>query len=170
MGLANRAAQGIDSVASFLPEGIRAPLDRVTIRLRRGQVKVQRAQQTTARVQSVKSKASAKAKPKSKTETGTRRQPVLPGAVETPFIRPGETLILDLWIRAARPATIRNHPFTVRSRSVEREDAPWLAEEDRIQILAASSLSRYLPYVIVFAVTAAMLALVVWLASAGALS
>jgi hypothetical protein len=90
--------------------------------------------------------------------------------VETPYVRPGETLILDLWIRAARPATIRNHPYTIRSRSVEPENAPWLAEEDRVQILAASTLSRYLPYVIVFAVTAALLALDIWLASTGGLS
>jgi hypothetical protein len=165
VGLGGTIASGLNTLGMILPQSIRTPVVRLSSQIQSGQMKAVRARQVSDQASRVKSKTKAKTR-----TTGQRRVEPVPGSVETPAIRPGETVAVALGVRAIRASDVRNYPFSIHSRSVELEDAPWVVEESSARILAATGLLRYLPYVIVFAVTAALLILVVWLASSGGLS
>jgi hypothetical protein len=166
-GLGGSIAQTLGTVGAFLPASLRAPLDRMSGRIRGGQVKVQRAQQVSGRVTTAKSAVTSRTV--GRRQVSPQVETVQYGGPETPFVRPGESLALELVVRAARPGRVRHYPFSVSSRSVEQDGAPWVQEEGSVHIRAATGLRRFLPYVIVLAVTAVLLVLVVWLASTGGL-
>ena len=162
VGLGGAIASGLNTLGMILPQSIRTPVVRLSSQIQAGQMKAVRARQVSDQASRVKSKA--------KTRTANRRrvEPV-PGSVETPSVRPGETVALALVVRAIKASEVRDYAFSIHSRSVELQDAPWVVEESSARILATTGLLRYLPYLIVFAVTAALLILVVWLASGGGL-
>jgi hypothetical protein len=166
VGLGGAIASGLNTLGMILPQSIRTPVVRLSSRIQSGQMKVVRARQVSDQASRVKSKTKSKTKTRT---TGRRRVEPVPGSVETPSVRPDETMAVALVVRAIRASEVRTYPFSIHSRSIELEDAPWVVEESSARILAATGLFRYFPYLIVFAVTAALLILVVWLASSGGL-
>jgi len=168
VGLGGSVAGALTALGMLLPSSMRGPLMQMSSRMRSGQMKVQRVEQLPGRVTRVKSVASPRAKAKGQARPDVETS--LHTTVETPFVRPGETLAVDLLISAVSASKTRHYPFHVGSRSVEQGGASWLLEESSVRILAATGLRRYLPYLIVFAVAAAILVLVVWLAFTNGLS
>lgn len=159
VGVSGTIASALNSLGMMLPSSIRSPVVRLSSSIQSGQMKAVRARQLSDQASRVKSRKTPQAAAAS-----------VPGTVETPFIRPAETVEVDLQVRALKPGQVQRYPFSIRSRSIEPEDAPWVVEEGSVQIAAATGLSRYLPYLIVFAVTVVLLILVVWLANTSGLS
>jgi len=53
---------------------------------------------------------------------------------ETPYIKPSESLMVDMVITALHPYRTKRYNFTVTTRSVEQEEAPIVAEAGEIEI------------------------------------
>ena len=113
----------------------------------------------------VASTSKAKARPEAK--------PVSPKVVstwvQTPFVEPGETLAVDLFIRPVKSRQDEFYPFKVLSRSVEQEEAPLVIEEGSVQIAGASRFRRYSPYLLILVIAVVILFFAFFLASAGVL-
>ena len=166
VGFTGTIANSLNSLGMILPRSMRTPVVRLASQIQSGQMKAVRARQVSDQATRVKSMASSRTAPKGQGAPGGQTGP---GSVETPFAEPGETQVVDLLVRAIKPGTARQYAFSVRSRSIELEEAPWVVEEARVQISSAGGLARYLPYLFVLFVTAAILMLLVWLAVAGSL-
>jgi hypothetical protein len=165
VGVSGTIANALNSLGMMLPSSIRSPVVRLASQIQSGQMRAARAGRATDRASYFKRLASSRTEPKAKGPVEPRS-----GTVETPFVRPAETVDLDLEVRALKPGEARLYPFSISSRAIEVEDAPWVVEEGTVQISAASGLSRYLPYVIVLVITAVLLILVVSMASGNGLS
>jgi hypothetical protein len=90
--------------------------------------------------------------------------------VQTPFVQPGETLAIDLLIKAVTSDKSRHRLFRVFSCSVEQENGPLVVEECSVQIGGGFWTRRYLPYLIIAAAAIAILLLAFWLGSTGVLA
>lgn len=168
MRISGAIADLLNSVGMMLPPSVRAPLLRASSQLRRGRSTVRRTEQfpdRMARRMRVASTSKAKARPEAK--------PVSPKVVstwvQTPFVEPGETLAVDLFIRPVKSRQDEFYPFKVLSRSVEQEEAPLVIEEGSVQIAGASRFRRYSPYLLILVIAVVILFFAFFLASAGVL-
>lgn len=182
-GVPQRAEQAMRTGSAFagtltalgttLPRPLGAPLMRAASQLQQGQTRVRRAQRVPRRVASFGAKSGARAGP----QTGSAGQP--PGSAhrsaahvwaETPSLAPGEALTVDLLIRSASSSKDQHHTFEVVSRSVEGEEAPWVAAEGSVRIRGGFWARRFLPQFIIVALAVLALLLTAWGASAGVLA
>ena len=88
---------------------------------------------------------------------------------ETPSVRPGYTLAVDMVLRSVGSHEHRVRPFRVVSRSVSGTEAPLVIEEGTVEIRGGFWARRFLPPAALLAAGAALLALVAGLASTGVL-
>jgi hypothetical protein len=102
--------------------------------------------------------------------------------VQTPVVLPGESLSIDLAIKATgstrpprssgearRGGQGQDRPFQVFSRSVEQEQGPAVVEEGVVQIRGGFWTHPFLPYAVILVSALALLAFAFWLASGGVL-
>ncbi len=69
---------------------------------------------------------------------------------ETPYIEPGKSLTVDLWIEPIRPRRTRRYDFTVTARSVEQDDAPLVVEHGDLEIEQRMTIVRMVSYLTTF--------------------
>ena len=84
-------------------------------------------------------------------------------------MEPGETLTVDLIIRASGRARNRQHDFRVFSRPIDDPSVPLTVDTLRIQILGVRWWRWVWPFVLLFAIAAGVLAVVLQLANSGVL-
>ena len=88
---------------------------------------------------------------------------------ETPSVRPGFTLAVDMVLRSVGSHEHGVRPFRVVSRSVSGTEASLVIEEGSVEIRGGFWARRFLPHAALIAAGAALLALVAGLASTGVL-
>jgi hypothetical protein len=88
---------------------------------------------------------------------------------ETPSVRPGYTLAVDLVLRSVGSHEHQVRPFRVVSRSRDGTKAPLVIEEGNVEIRGGFWARRVLPLAILITAGAALLVLVAGLASTGIL-
>lgn len=88
-----------------------------------------------------------------------------PGWVETPFVQPGQTLAVDLFIDPLRPHDAETYFFTIKSRSLEQPEGPVVTEEGSIQIIGSTFFERYSPFLIALGFAALAIGLSMFLFS-----
>jgi hypothetical protein len=84
-------------------------------------------------------------------------------------VEPGETLTVDLIVRASGRARNRRHDFRVFSRSIDDPNAPLTVDNQRIRILGVGWWRWVWPFALVSVIAAAILAVVLQLANSGVL-
>ncbi len=162
-------ATWINSVASFLPFA-RTPLSRASGTLRRGEQQVSQVERSSRRAQAAKKLASpGELQPATSTSSpqtvaqssATPVQTVAPTWRQTPSVKPGETLTVDLQIQPPDGMTRANseqsnsdktqaewmHSFEVYSGSVERQEDARSAKMD-IRFVRLPWYSRYYPFIV----------------------
>lgn len=157
------AANALGSLGMLLPQAVRTPLLQAASSLRRGQSAATQAQRLSKRAGKVK-KPGARGKAPPGARAGVQVW------VQTPYVKPGAGLAVDLLVSLVQAAASADHTFQVISRSVEDQAAPDVIAEGHVRIARPSWFRRWLPYALILVVTAGILAFAVWLASTGVLS
>jgi hypothetical protein len=171
----------LSMIGSLLPRSVGIPLQQRASEIRRVQAQASYAQQVPNQMAWIKSSASravpGMAAPKP--AAGQPASPVAPGDealsdgvtwAQTPTVQPGETLAIELLIRSASPTSNQHHAYRIISRSADRMLAAPVAEESGAQIRGGFWARRFLPSTIIVVIMIALLLLVYWLASTGALA
>lgn len=147
-------------VGSFLPRSIGAPLIQASYKMTDVQYKAYQMERVSGQVGALRpgeraaGPAALAATPEATAAPSAPSQ-TLPATMSlnawspTPFVEPDQTLALELTIdparvRAPQPIEV---PFQVMSRSLDQENAPWVAENGIITV-AHTGLGRYLPLII----------------------
>jgi hypothetical protein len=175
MRIGSNVASALDSLGDLLPRSAGAPLRRAAGQIRRGQSSVRRAEQLPGRAiqtssQVMPRRATLQAAPG---QTSARPQPVVSfrqeaitpatasqtieqGWVETPFVEPGGTLVIDLSIDADNPYRSQTYPFVVESWALEQREDSLIVEESSVPIVKPTFLQRYSPFMVTVIVAAAI--------------
>ncbi len=90
-------------------------------------------------------------------------QTAMSGWSQTPFIEPGDTLMVDLVIMPTNPYRKQEYDFTVTSKAIGQEGAPLVDEHYVAQIKGVFWLWRYLLILAVILVAAMLVFGIVWL-------
>jgi hypothetical protein len=176
LGIGGLVASLFTTLGYLLPGSAGRYLLTTASELRMGQVQVSRARQATDQVSSLKRTASRV--PQAAASPGIpsaprAASPVVQSAavpwVQTPFVQPGETLAVDLIIRANRAGRGRPYPFSVISRSIEQENTPLVVTEGSTPLGGGFWTRRFMPYTVIFAAAIALVGVAFWLANAGLL-
>ena len=167
----------LSMVGSLLPRSVGIPLQQKASEMRRVQAQASYAQQVPTQVAWLKSSASRAvpgvpaAKP---ADVAPPPEPPPSGPqfvwAQTPYVQPGESLAVELFVRSALPTSNQEYTYEVISRSADQEAAPLVAKESSIRIKGGFWARRFLPYVLIGAIAVALLILVYWLASSGVLA
>jgi len=174
-GLASLAADVLLTLGSLLPQSVGGPLLRRAGQLQMGRVRMAQATRVSNQVAGL----GGSGRPAGK---GSRSGPGRPagqagnkiqagaGEVysETPFVRPGETLAVDLVVKTAFTARPQQRSFRIVSRCIEQEGTALTVEEGLVRIGGGIWGHRYLPYLAVLATGAVILLLAIWLSASGA--
>ncbi len=161
------AANGLIGVGQLLPRSARGPVMRLASRL-------QSAQMAAMRVQRVPTQATrlgrSRLRPK-KPGKGATSGPGIsePAWVQTPTVLPGETLALELQIRAVRIEGGARRSFRVLSRSVDVGDAAVVTKEGVAGFTGSFWAHRWLPYAAITAIAIVLLLVAFGLATSGLL-
>jgi hypothetical protein len=188
MGLSKTLADLLGSIGMILPRSIGSPLLQASTQLRRGQSRVEQAERLPRRVsgQAKRVKVVPRSTPgtaSTSAQTGTTSGAAAaqhatasdtqaPGQqwVQTPVVRPGESLKLDLLVKPIKARSDQLYSLSIRSRSLEQEDAAVITEEWAGQIKGVGGMRRFHPYLLIVALSILILLLAFWLASLGILS
>ena len=189
MRTTNTVANVLTSVGRLAPK-VGSPLLRASSKLRQGQSQVRRGQRVTSSVSRGASRvspgaprvspgaprasaapvaSSGRAAPKARARRQKVEQEPAQTWQQTPVVEAGETLTVDLIIRSRGRARNRQHDFRVFSRPIDDPSAPLTVDNQRIQILGVRWWRWVWPFVLVFAITAGVLAVVFQLANGGVL-
>jgi hypothetical protein len=182
IGLSGTIANALSSLSMLLPGASGSQVGRMATRARSTQMKAGRVQRlpdqaaATARSVTPSSKASVSQQRSgavggvaSAQQSSSARREVYPW-VETPYVAPGETLGVALAIRFTVFGQSQQCPFRIVSRSAEMQEAVPVVEESSVQMAGGFWALRYLPYLVILAVAAALLLLTFWLAHTGVLA
>jgi hypothetical protein len=180
---AGAIAELLSTIGMILPSSMGAPLFQKASQLRQGQIRARRVEQLPDRMTWLKPGAAkqAQAQDVAAPSPAAAQQPVVSSAgrviqadglrwVQTPFIQPGETLAVDLLIKAMTSGKSQHRLFQVFSSSVEQENAPLVVEEGSVQIGGGFWTRRVLPYLLIAAAAITILLLAFWLANIGVLA
>jgi hypothetical protein len=166
MRLGSTVANALGSLGNLLPRSVGAPLLSAAAQIRRGQSSVRRVEQLPGRARRVSSRAAPRrttARPRP--AASSRQEPAPPttaiqtieqGWVETPFVEPGETLVIDLSIDPDDPYQTQTYPFVVESWSLEQREGSLIIEESSVQIVKPTFLQRYSPFMVTTIVAVAI--------------
>lgn len=160
-------ARVLATLGSSLPRSIGAPLLKAAGQLRQGQGRVRRVQWYSGMGASLRRRVGAV--PREPVGMQSLRRASSQAWSETPSVRPGYTLAVDLVLRSAGSHEHQVRPFQVVSRSVSGPDAPLVIKDGDIEIRGGFWARRFLPRVVLLVVAAALLALTAGLATAGIL-
>lgn len=171
-GRGGAIADGLAALGSMLPTSVGGPLLRKAATLQRGRMQIRQVQRVPGRAaqlgalmpaprQHVPAAAGAKAPAPDGGE---------PGWAETPAVRPGETLAVDLLIRAAPQSRGRTCSFRLVTRSAEEADAPLVDAEGSVQVGGGFWSHRSLSFAVILAIAIALLLLAAWMAAQGILT
>lgn len=80
------------------------------------------------------------------------QRPVAPPWALTPFVEPGETLMVDFMVNPIKSYQSQYHPITLLSRSVEQKEAAVMGEDANIHMVRPSWLRRFFPYLVVLSI------------------
>jgi hypothetical protein len=166
MRVGSNVGNALGSLGSLLPRSVGSPLLRAAAQIRQGQSSVRRVEQLPGRAIRVGSKvvpgrASAQPQP----TASSRQEPAPPatafqaieqGWVRTPFVEPGETLMINLFIDPDNPYQTRTYPFVVESWSLEQPEGSLIVEEGSVQIVKPTFLQLYSPFLVTVIVAAAI--------------
>jgi hypothetical protein len=186
MGAGAGFAGLLGTLGILLPGSVGAPLLRLSARMRTQQVAVSRIRYAPAQAARVKRFVPWRLR---RMGSAARTRQAAHGVqvdatpwVLTPSVLPGETLGIDLRIRAAGSARSRHasggarqggnsqdRPFRVISRSVEQEGGAAVVEEGTVQVLGGFWAHPFWPYVLIVASALALVVLAYWLTSGGVL-
>ena len=174
MHLGSEVANALSSLGNLLPRSAGAPLLRAGAQIRQGQSSVRRVEQLPKRAKRVSSKvvlgrASARPQPAASARpqpaASFRQEPAPPATafqtieqpwVETPFVEPGETLVVGLSIDPDDPHQTQTYPFVVESWPLEQPEGSLIVEESSVQIVKLTFLQRYSPFLVTAIVAAAI--------------
>ena len=165
-------------IGSFLPRSIGAPLIQASYKMTDVQYKAYQMERASGQVGALRpgeraaGPATLAAAAPETTVAPSAPSQTLPATMSlnawspTPFVEPDQTLALELTIdparvRAPQPIEV---PFQVMSRSLDQENAPWVAENGIITV-AHTGLGRYLPLIIAVAGVVLLIILSVLLCS-----
>jgi hypothetical protein len=160
---ASGAADLLYSLGYLLPRSIGAPLIQAGSQLKQGQYTAGQAERARDQVSGLAPTSTRRAE-RASGSTVTGAQPGVPTGVwvQTPYVEPGETLLIDLFIDPLKFHTQAiSYPFQVMSRSMEQADAAWVKDEWTVRVDSLSSLSRNTPLLIVLSVVIIVLILAV---------
>lgn len=160
-------ARVLATLGSSLPRSVGGPLLKAASQLRQGQSRVRRVQSYTGKAASVRRRMGAV--PRQPSGKQSLRRAGSQAWSETPSVRPGYTLALDLVLRSVGSHEHQVRPFQVISRPVSGPDVPMVIEEGDIEIRGGFWARRFLPQAVLLVVAAALLALAAGLATAGIL-
>jgi hypothetical protein len=160
-------ARVLATLGSSLPRSVGGPLLKAANQLRQGQSRVRRVQWYSGKAASVRRRMGAG--PRQPLGMQSLRRASSQTWSETPSVRPGYTLAVDLVLRSAGSHEHQVRPFQVVSRSVSGPDAPLVIKEGDIEIRGGFWARRFLPRAVLLVVAAALLALAAGLATAGIL-
>lgn len=173
--LASLGADVLLTLGSLLPQSIGGPLLRRAGQLQMGRVRMAQATRVSNQVVGLgssgrptghgSSSSPARAAGRAGDRTPTRSGPAYS---ETPYVRPGETLAIDLVVKTTFADRPRQASFRILSRSVEQEEAPFVVENGLVRIGGGIWGHRYLPYLAVLATGVVGLILALWLSANGA--
>jgi hypothetical protein len=173
VGRGGAIADGLAALGSMLPYSIGGPLLRKAAMLQRGRMQIRQVQRAPARaaqfqalVPTARQHAPAAAAAKAPAPPAGGE----PGWAETPAVRPGETLAVDVLIRAAPRSRGRACSFRLVTRSAEEAGAPLVAAEGSVQVGGGFWSRRSLSFAVILAIAMALLLLAAWLAAQGILT
>ncbi len=165
LGIGGAIADGLVALGQLLPRSARGPVMQLASRMRGGQMAAMRVQRVPTQVARVRS---SKLRPKPpRTTIAAEPEPSEPGWVLTPAVPPGETLALELHIRALQIKGGVRRPFAVISRSVEAGDGKSITREGVAGFAGSFWARRWLPYVTIAATAIVLLLVAFGLANAG---
>ena len=180
---AGAIAELLSTIGMILPSSMGSPLFQKAGQLRQGQIKARRVEQLPDRMTWLKPGAAKQAQSQDVAAPSpvAAQQPAVSSAgraiqadglswVQTPFIQPGETLAVDLFIKAMTSGKSQYRLFQVFSSSVEQENAPLVVEEGSVQIGGGFWTRRVLPYLLIAAAAITILLLAFWLTNIGVLA
>ncbi|MFP4345109.1 MAG: hypothetical protein ACLFU8_10480 [Anaerolineales bacterium] len=163
-GLSGTISTVLISIGNLLPYSAGLPFIRLGSKLRRGQSSVDRVGQTGSamkrqagrtKVRAPSGRSGRQAAPPpppggASTISGTASALVAMETewVETPFVEPGGVLTLDLLVQPENPYRPQHVPFTLRSRSLEWEGAPVVAEETLVRLAGLTPFQKFGPFIL----------------------
>lgn len=172
VGRGGAIADGLATLGSMLPTSIGGPLLRKAATLQRGRMQIRQVQRVPAQAAQLRALVPAR---RQHAPAGAGAQAPAPaggepGWAETPAVRPGETLAVDLLIHAAPQSRGRACSFRLVTRSAEEADAPLVAAEGSVQVGGGFWSHRSLSFAVILAIAIALLLLAAWLAAQGILT
>ncbi len=154
------AAELLGTLGMILPRSIGRPFSRAASRLRKGKSSVQRAERVSGQVSRLKSSVEFEGGDGGPTSTSTAVSDSNGARVQTPFVEPGDSLVLDLRLMPIDPYQARRYAFTVTTRAWEQFDGQPVTEEAAFEIEGLTSFERYSPFLIVLAIAMTVLFIV----------
>lgn len=179
LGCGTAISEILLTVGTLLPSPVSRPVMRLASTLRGGEVKAARIRTLPGYAGRLKLRPSASPgspRPPQKGSTSASGERAAPAGtpaqgsqgplwVQTPFLKPGETLALDLTVRSVRAGEGRDQPFRVISRCTEQADAAPVAQEGWVHITGGFLARPLLPDLVVVATAIGLLLAVYWLVS-----
>ncbi len=147
----------LSTVGYLLPHSIGGPISRMSMRVRTGGYTARRVEYISERVNTLRDE---KAQPSGGSTSSSQAQASSPASAthtqvitglwtQMPFVHPGKTLTIDMFVTPKNPYKDRLVPYKLISRSTEQTDAPVLVTEDTIHITGFGPLKRYGPFLVV---------------------
>jgi hypothetical protein len=196
VGAGGAIAGFLGTIGLLLPRSIGAPLLRMSSQLRGRQSSVARVRaapmqvgrvaryvpRPLARLRKLRpaGRSSGQA-PAAGTAPGSGQAPVassartavaavIPGWLETPAVLPGDTMSVELLVRATLSDPHQKRSYRVLSRAAGIDDAAPVVEQGSVLFRGGFWTRRFAPYLAILVTAALLLLLAFWLASAGVLA
>lgn len=156
------------SFGAILPSSVGSPISRAGSQLYQGQVKVNQVQQLSRDASQLGS-ADALTVPVSASQAASESPIVGIAWAETPALKPGESMLFELWIKTNQASSHMIRSFSLKSKPAGYEQSQVLSENGTVQIRGGFWSRRYTPQFLILATALVLLGLVYWFASIGLL-
>ncbi len=157
-GFAGTISSILLTIGNLLPYSTGIHLIRIGSKMRQGQGGVERMGRMGEGIQRQKKRAqrtmTAQPPPPpggTTTAGGAPNALFAPAWVETPYVEPGDILILDLQVSPENPYKAQRVPLTLRSRSLEIDGVPAETTETVVQITGLTPFQKYGPFLLLTA-------------------
>ena len=172
VGRGGAIADSLAALGSMLPYSIGGPLLRKAATLQRGRMQIRQVQRVPGQAARLRNLVpSSRPRPPAAAEPAATGGPGAgQGWAETPYVRPGETLVVDVLVRAAPQSRGRLCSFRLVTRSAEVPGAPLVVQEGSVQVAGGFWSHPFLSYAVILAIAAVLVLLAAWLAAQGFLA
>ena len=137
------------TIAGFLPSRLRSPLIRASSQVYQGQVQGRRVQELSNTLRSPG--GTPQQQPSGKMTLQDKFSSITERWAETPVIKPGDTLVVDLVVKSIRSGGRTGWPFQLLSRSMEGENSPVVVQEGIVHLPGGFWTHRVYPNLLIIA-------------------